>query len=160
MSEIQEKLRIKVPWVFKGIRIPKINFPSLKDTSLGIPTPSKNIILILLYAFLFFLISGGVYLNIPDSLGRKPIALGSSGGSPMWVYPSINDAFVIESFVAASVIFIGAFGFLILFQSSRNLYQPSYAQKLILIGLLMAIFSFVYLQFILINFKATFLLPD
>lgn len=157
MSEIQEKIRKKLPWVFKGLRLPKIKFPSLSESTLDIPTPSRSIILGLIYIGLFWLLCGGVYLAIPDSLGRLPIALGSSGGNPLWVYPSINDAFVIESFVAACVIFIGAFGFLILYQATKNLYNPSYAQKLIATGVILAGFSFVFLQFVMMNLKASFL---
>lgn len=149
----------KLPWIFKGIRLPKINYVSL-DKSLDIPTPGRNVFLILLNGVLFFLLCGGVYLNIPDSLGRVPIALGSQAGNPLWVYPSINDAFVIESFIAASVIFIGAAGFMVLYSATKNLYNPSYAQKLIFLGLLLAGFAFVFLQFVIVNLKAPFLLKD
>ena len=155
---VQRKFLKKIPWVFMGIRLPKINYPDSGQKSLDIPTPGRNIFLILLYGVLFFLLCGGVYLNIPDSLGRVPIALGSQGGDPLWVYPSINDAFVIESFIAASVIFIGAVGFMVLYSATKNLYNPSYAQKLIFVGLLLAGFAFVFLQFVIVNLKAPFLL--
>lgn len=158
MGNSQRKFFNKLPWIFKGIRLPKINYLSIGDKSLDIPTPGRNIFLILLNGFLFFLLCGGVYLNIPDSLGRVPIALGSQGGEPLWVYPSINDAFVIESFIAASVIFIGAAGFMVLYSATKNLYNPSYAQKLIFLGLMLAGFAFVFLQFVIVNLKAPFLL--
>jgi len=141
-EEIQLRIRRKIPWIFKGIRIPKINYPDLDSKYLEIPTPSRNIILGVIYVFLFWLIAGGVYLSIPDSNGRTPIALGAnSNGDPIWLYPSINDAFVIESFVAASIIFIGSLGFLVLYQSTKHLYNPSYAQKLIAIKFNNLLFS-------------------
>lgn len=154
----ERKFLKKIPWFFVGIRLPKINYPSFEDKSLDIPTPGRNIFLVILYGVLFFLLCGGVYLNIPDSLGRVPIALGSQSGNPLWVYPSINDAFVIESFIAAVVIFIGAIGFMVLYSATKNLYNPSYAQKLIFLGLILAGFAFVFLQFIIVNLKADFLL--
>jgi hypothetical protein len=158
MSEnIQDKIVQKMPWVFKplGIRLPKIKFPSLKDKNLDIPTPSRNILLGAIYIFLFWLLMGGVYLLIPDSNGRLQIALGAdSDGNPVWLYPSINDAFVIESIVAGIVIFIGAIGFIILYQSTKHMYNTAYAQKLIATGVVMAVFSFALLQYIS-NKKAT-----
>ncbi|MHA1340686.1 MAG: hypothetical protein ACTSRZ_11225 [Promethearchaeota archaeon] len=156
-SEIQKKVGSKMPWLFKivRVRIPKVNFPTLEDKNLDIPTPSRNILLVILYVFLFWLLMGGVYLAIPDTNGRYQIALGAdSKGNPVWLYPSINDAFIIESFVAGIIIFIGAFGFLVLYQSTKHLYNVSYAQRLIVIGLVMATFSFATLQYIVIARKA------
>ena len=155
VDDLQLQIRKKVPWLFKGIRTPRIKFPVLVDKSLDIPTPSRNIIMGALYVFLFWLMMGGVYLAIPDSNGRFQIALGANQeGSPIWLYPSINDAFVIESFVAACVIFIGAFGFIVLYQSTKNMYNTAYAQKLIIIGLTMAVGSFTFLQYVVIKEKA------
>lgn len=155
---IQKKIQEKLPWIFKplNIRIPKVKYPSLEDKNLDIPTPSKNILLGAIFVFLFWLLMGGVYLAIPDSSGNLPIALGANRqGDPVWVYPSINDAFVIESIVAAAIIFIGAVGFLILYQSTKYLYNPSYAQKLIAVGLVMAVISFTLLQYIVMERKST-----
>ncbi len=130
MSEnFQNKVSDKMPWVFKGfgIRLPKIKFPSLKDKNLDIPTPSRNILLGVIYVFLFWLLMGGVYLII---------------------------AFVIESIVAGVIIFIGAIGFIIIYQSTKHMYNTSYAQKLIAVGVVMAVFSFTILQYIAIARKA------
>jgi len=156
-SEIQKKVGSKLPWIFKifGVRLPKVNFISFENKNLDLPTPGRNIVLILLYAFLFWLLMGGVYLTIPDTNGRYQIALGADAkGNPVWLYPSINDAFIIESFVAGVIIFIGAFGFIVLYQSTKHLYNVSYAQRLIVIGLVMVIFSFATLQYIVIARKA------
>jgi hypothetical protein len=155
MSEtVQEKIRGKIPWVVPGIRLPKISFPDLTNKNLDLPTPSTNILLVAIYVFLFYLLMGGVYLGIPDSSGRYQIALGAnSNGDPIWLYPSVNDAFIIESFVAAAIIFIGAFGFIALYQSTKHVYNTSYAQKLIAMGVFLAAFSFLILQYIMINGK-------
>ncbi len=154
-SDIQDKIRKNTPWIFKGIRNPKINFPDLGGKNLDIPTPSRSIILIAIWGVLFWLISGGVYLSIPDSNGNTPITLGAnSDGTPMWWYPSINDAFVIESLISGVVIFVGSIGFLILYQSTKHIYNVEYARKLIYIGAAMALFSFIFLQFIVMEQKS------
>ncbi|MHA1821488.1 MAG: hypothetical protein ACTSU2_07055 [Promethearchaeota archaeon] len=150
MSSEAEKIKKKVPWLLKGIRIPTIKFPELQNKNLDIPTPGRNILLGVIYVFLFFLISGGVYLLIPDSNGRYQIALGADrNGNPIWVYPSVNDAFIIESFVAGSIIFLGSLGFIMLYMATRHMYNTAYAQKLIALGFSLALLSFIFLQYLL-----------
>jgi hypothetical protein len=155
MSEVFiNKIRKKMPWVIKSIRIPYIAFPDFKGRNLDIPTPSRNILLGLIYVFLFWLMMGGVYLMIPDSSGRTPIALGARpDGTPVWIYPSITDAFVIESIVAGAIIFIGAVGFIILYQSTKHIYNTRYARMLIVVGFILATLSFVILQYVIIQAK-------
>lgn len=149
------KIRQKMPWLIKSIRIPYVNFPDFKGRNFDIPTPSRNILLGVIYVFLFWLMMGGVYLMIPNSSGNLPIALGAKqDGTPVWILPSITDAFVIESIVAGAVIFIGAFGFIILYQSTKHIYNTRYARILIAIGFIMAAVSFIILQFIIIQRKA------
>lgn len=154
-SQIQEKIRKKMPWIFVGIRIPKINFPDLEGKNLDIPTPTRSIVLVAIWAVLFWLISGGVYLSIPDSNGNTPITLGANqDGTPMWWYPSINDAFVIESVISGVVIFLGSIGFLIIYQSTKHMYNIEYARKLVAIGFVMVVFSFGFLQYVVMNQKS------
>ncbi len=153
-QEFIEKIRKKMPWIIKGIRIPYINFPDFKGRNFDIPTPSRNILLGLIYVFLFWLIMGGVYLMIPDSSGNKPIALGANqAGDPIWIWPSITDAVVIESIVAGAVIVIGAIGFIILYQSTKHIYNTRYARILITIGFILSTTTFVILQYIIIQRK-------
>ncbi len=153
-QEFVEKIRKKLPWVMRSIRLPYINFPDFKGRNFDIPTPSRNILLGLVYIFLFWLMMGGVYLMIPNSAGRLPIAVGAdSDGAPLWIYPSITDAFVIESIVAGAIIFIGAIGFIILYQSTKHIYNTRYARILITVGFILAAFTFGILQYIVIEGK-------
>ena len=144
-----------MPWVISSIRIPYIDFPDFKGRNLDIPTPSRNILLGAIYIFLFWLMMGGVYLMIPNSSGNTPIALGADQqGNPVWIYPSITDAFVIESIIAGAVIFIGAIGFIILYQSTKHIYNTRYARMLIAVGFALATIMFVILQYIIIQQKS------
>ena len=153
-QEFVEKIRKKMPWVLNSIRIPYIDFPDFKGRNLDIPTPSRNILLGAIYIFLFWLMMGGVYLMIPNSSGNTPIALGADQqGNPVWIYPSITDAFVIESIIAGAVIFIGAIGFLTLYQSTKHIYNTRYARMLIAVGFALATIMFVILQYIIIQAK-------
>jgi len=128
MSEtIQEKVGKKMPWVLgKYVRIPRIKFPDMNDSSMVLQSPGKSLILIAIYAFLFFLVAGGIYIVI-----RDPIALGADNkGQPMWLYPSTSDAFIIESIAAAAIIFFGGFGFILMYNTTKNAFNYGYAVKL------------------------------
>jgi hypothetical protein len=147
MSEtIQKRIGKKVPWILgKKIRIPRVKFPDFEDASMSLPTPGRSLLLIAIYAVLFWLVMGGIYIWI-----REPIALGADNtGSPMWLYPSTQDAFIIESIVAASIIFLGGLGFVLLYETTKHSFNYTYAVKLLVIGLGLAATSFGLLQWMI-----------
>lgn len=147
MSEsVQIKIGKKMPWVLgKSVRIPRIKFPEMNESSMVLPSPGKSLILIAIYVFTFFLVAGGIYILI-----RDPIALGANDkGAPLWLYPTTHDAFIIESFAAAAIIFFGGFGFILLYNTTKNAFNYSYAVKLLILGLIMAGLSFGLLQYMI-----------
>ncbi len=147
MSEtLQEKFGQKVPWVLgKNVRVPRIKFPEYRESSMSLPAPGRNILLIIIYCVLFWLAAGGIYIYI-----NNPIALGAnSQGDPMWLYPSTNDAFVIESIVAAALIFIGGFGFILLYNTTKHAFNYSYAVKIMIVALILIFVAFGLLQYMI-----------
>ncbi len=145
-QKLQDKYGEKVPWLLpKSIRIPRIKYPTLSEKLETIPTPSRSITLIAIYVFLFYLTMGGIYIQI-----RNPIAMGAhQDGSALWLYPSSNEAFIVESIVAAAIIFLGAFGFVVLFFATTHQSNRPYAIKLIVVALVMIFISFGFLQWII-----------
>ncbi|MFX0099471.1 MAG: hypothetical protein ACFFCS_07810 [Candidatus Hodarchaeota archaeon] len=136
---------------FLGIRLPKLRLTSLGTSTISLPSPPRMLFLMLTYVVLFWLISGGIY-----ALVRNPIAMGATGPAnarrPLYFYPSLNEAFLIEGFIAAIMIFVGGFGGILLYQSSLNAMNKSYAIKLMLVGLILSMVSFLVLQYI-VNIK-------
>jgi len=96
------------------------------------------------YVFLFFLMAGGVYMLI-----QNPIAVGSENGNAIYFYPDINDSFIIEGFIAAALLFMGGFGGVLLYQASIQSMNRSFAMKILMIGLILSIVSFMILQYII-----------
>ncbi|TFH30747.1 MAG: hypothetical protein E4G98_01470 [Promethearchaeota archaeon] len=152
-SSIQEKFGRKMPWLFgKSVRIPKVNFPEYREGQMTLPTPGRSLILIAIYIFLFWLMAGGIYLNI-----RGSIALGQdNAGQVMWLYPTTSEAFIIESIVAAVLMFLGGVGFIILYQSTKHAYNYSYAVKLLIIGMTAVVTGFGLLQYMIAVKSGTF----
>ncbi|MBY9008900.1 MAG: hypothetical protein KGD74_03430 [Candidatus Lokiarchaeota archaeon] len=138
-----EKIRDRTPWVFgKTFRKPKILFPALKKPRMGIPLPGKSIAVIGVYIILFLLQTGIVYL-----IFREVPALGTNqDGSLMFLYPDLNESFIIEGIVASIFIFLCSIGFVLLYQASKFVYNKSVAVKYLVVGILLILASFITLQ--------------
>lgn len=138
-----EKIRGKTPWIFgKKLRKPKILFPRLKTSKMDIPLPGKSIAVIAVYIILFFLQTGIVYL-----IFREVPALGSNpDGSPMFLYPDINESFIIEGIVASIFIFLCSIGFILLYQASKYVYNKSIAIRYLVVGIILILAAFGTLQ--------------
>lgn len=147
MSEtVQDRYGSKIPWIFgKSVRIPRLNYPVYREGQMSLPSPGKSMVLILTYILMFFLIAGGIYMIIND-----PITVGGdASGNAVWIYPSISDAFIIESIAAAFIVYIAGLGFYFIYQSTKHAYNYSYAIKIYILGIVFAIGGFVFLQMIM-----------
>ncbi len=151
----KEMLGRKLPWLFgKSFRIPRMRLPELKDKTFSLPTPPRTLAMIGIYIGLFFVMMGGVYLITPR-MGQEPMpALGAdSSGNPVWLYPSVHDAFIIESIVGAAIFFMGAIGFMFLFEATKYSLNPSYGRKILILGLTLSLVAFISMQYV-INAKS------
>ncbi|MBY9020017.1 MAG: hypothetical protein KGD67_03085 [Candidatus Lokiarchaeota archaeon] len=141
---VLEKIKIKTPWIFGNtFRKPKIMSPGLNRPRMGIPLPGKSIAVIGVYIILFLLQTGIVYLVF-----REVPALGSNPqtGTPMFLYPDINESFIIEGVVASIFIFMCSIGFILLYQASKFVYNKSVAVRYLAVGILLILASFIALQ--------------
>lgn len=138
-----EKIKDKTPWVFgKTLRKPKLLFPDIKRPRMDMPLPGKSIAAIVVYIALFLLQTGIVYLII-----RQPPALGSNQkGEPMFLYPDINESFIIEGIVASIFIFLCSLGFILLYQASKYVYNKNIAIRYLILGILLIVIAFATLQ--------------
>ena len=138
-----EKIKVRIPWVFGNtFRKPKILFPDLKKPRMGIPLPGKSFAVIGIYIILFLLQTGIVYLVF-----REVPAMGSAqDGSPLFLYPDINESFIIEGVVASIFIFMCSIGFILLYQASKFVYNKSVAVRYLAVGILLILASFITLQ--------------
>jgi hypothetical protein len=140
---IFEKIREKTPWIFgKGLKKPKILFPRVSRGKMEVPLPGKSVAVIAVYAILFLLQTGIVYL-----IYRDPPALGvDSNNEPIFLYPDINESFIIEGIVASIFIFICSTGFIMLYQASKYVYNKTIAIRILIVGIILIIAAFGALQ--------------
>src|SRR4030042_2649755 len=147
----KEMLGRKLPWVLgSGIRIPRLRLPNIDNRSFALPTPPRTIAMIGIYIGLFFVMMGGVYLITPR-MGQDPMpALGAdSSGNPLWLYPSVSEAFIIESMVGGTIFFMGAIGFIFLFESTKHSLNPGYGRKILVLGLVLCIVAFAAMAYVI-----------
>ena len=143
---ITEKIKKRTPWLFGNkLRKPKMSYPKLRGRRIVLPTPSKALGLAAIYAILFILQTGVVYL-----VYREPPALGAdSQGDPIFLYPGIQDSFIVEGIVASILIFTASTGFLLLYQASKYSYNRKLALRIMVIGMFMIVISYVFLQYMI-----------
>jgi hypothetical protein len=146
VQTLQKKYGKKIPWVMgKNVRIPRVKYPEYREGQMALPSPGRSLILIGVFIFLFYLVVGGIYISI-----RDPSAMGSDAqGSVLWLYPSTHDAFIIESIVAGIIIYLTGAGFFLIYNSTRHAFNYTYAVKVLVIGLFLAAFGFVLLQYMM-----------
>jgi hypothetical protein len=141
---VLEKIRGKTPWIFgKTLRKPKLLFPRLRTSKMDIPLPGRSLAVIGIYIILFLLQTGVVYL-----IFREPPALGSNPntGAPMFLYPDINESFIIEGIVASIFVFLCSIGFIFLYQASKFVYNKNIAIRYLVVGIILILAAFGTLQ--------------
>ena len=145
-NKLQDSIGANMPWVLGNkVRIPRMKFPVYREGKMALPSPGKSLALIIIYIFMFWLVAGGLYIYI-----REPIAMGAnSNGDPMWIYPSTHDAFIVESIVAAVVIYVGGLGYYLMYNTTKHSFNYPYAVKLLILGLTLSGLSFGLLQWII-----------
>jgi len=143
---ILEKFKSKTPWILgRALRKPKINFPKFRFPQVSLPMPSRALSIIAVFAVLFVLQTGIAYLLV-----REPPALGATQqGDPIFIFTSINEAFIIESIVASILIILSSVGFILLYQASKYVYNRKMAATILTIGVLTIIITFIALQYII-----------
>lgn len=141
-----EKVRESTPWIFgEKLRKPKIKFPKTKKLRIKLPAPSRSFWLIAVFIVLFVLQMGVVYF-----IYREPPSIGADQqGQPLFIWPDLNESFIVEGIVASIFLFLASSGFLLLYQASKYVYNRKIALRILIIGALLIVISFVVLQFML-----------
>ncbi|MHA1238215.1 MAG: hypothetical protein ACTSSJ_03065 [Candidatus Odinarchaeia archaeon] len=104
----------------------------------------------------YFVLAGGIY-----DLVNQPIVMGSdpNTGNPVLIFTvglggGIDEQFVLEGFVASILMFLGFLGMILIYESTKHFYNPSYSTMLLVAGIAMIIVAFVGCE-MLISIKIT-----
>ncbi|MHA1506162.1 MAG: hypothetical protein ACTSR0_03110 [Candidatus Asgardarchaeia archaeon] len=137
-------IRRKISSIFY---IPKFRLEKPKMREL--PKPSSRFIQFLSFSLIFFVLSGGIYVLV--NIGNPSlIPFGTTqSGEFTFIARGLNYQLALEGFIAGFFLFLGFLGSVIMYEGvkiANNVYRSSYAEKLLFIGALLIIISFVFLQ--------------
>ncbi len=121
--------------------------PQVRLSRMRFATPSRppGIILFgMVFIAVLFILGGNIYTMVRTP---PPIA-GGQNGVPILVAPGIDVQLGLEGIVASVVVLMGTMGLGLVYYSSRYVFQPGYATRLLILGVILsgiAIITFGYL---------------
>jgi hypothetical protein len=132
----------KVGWPRFIIR-PRIR---LSRPRFGMPARPPDIIVFgVVFVAVLFILGGNIY-----TLVRSPpaIAGGGSSSSPIVIAPGIDIQLGLEGIVASVIVFMGTMGFGLMYYASRYVFQPGYATRLMMLGIILAALAFMIFSYL------------
>jgi hypothetical protein len=102
---------------------------------------SSLIIAAIAVSVAIFLFGGGLY-----DLIVKPLPSFYSGGSFLFLYPSLGDQFISDSIIAITLYAFGAIGLIVVYQSTKYAYKPRQAYMMFLIGVVLVFIAYIFLE--------------
>ena len=137
------EVRYVKPWWPRIIVKPRVR---LTRPSFGMPTrPPDTVIFGLLFVVVLFVLGGNIY-----TLVRSPPAIaGSQSGAPILIAPGIDQQLGMEGIVASVIIMVGVSGLGLVYYGSKYVFQPSYATRLVVLGMLMTGVSYLIFNYLL-----------
>ncbi|MFW9891188.1 MAG: hypothetical protein ACFFFO_03240 [Candidatus Thorarchaeota archaeon] len=114
--------------------------------------PPDIVIFGLIFVVILFVLGGNIY-----TLVRSPPAIaGGSSGAPILIAPGLDQQLGMEGIVASVVILVGVCGLGLVYFGSKYVFQPGYATRLMVLGMIMAGVSFLIFSY-LWSLKAGFI---
>ncbi|MHA2161861.1 MAG: hypothetical protein ACXABF_05530 [Candidatus Thorarchaeota archaeon] len=134
-----EKLK---PWWPRTIIKPRVRLTRPRFTT---PTRPPDIILFgIVFIAVLFILGGNVY-----TLVRTPPAIaGGQGGAPILVAPGIDIQLGLEGIVASVTAMMGTAGLGLVYYASKYVFQPGYATRLMVLGMILAGLSFLIFSYL------------
>jgi hypothetical protein len=130
------------PWWPRIIIRPKVR---LTRPRFKMPTRPPDIVVFgIMFIVVLFVLGGNLY-----TLVRTPPAIaGSSGGAPILVAPGLDSQLGMEGVVASVVVFIGVIGLGLVYYGSKYVFQPGYATRLMILGMIMSGVAFLIFSYL------------
>lgn len=130
------------PWWPSFIVKPRVR---LSRPSFRMPTrPPDTVLFGIMFVGVLFVLGGNIY-----TLVRTPPAVaGSQSGVPIVIAPGIDQQLGMEGIVASVVILVGVSGLGLVYYASKYVFQPGYATRLMVLGMVMAGVAFLIFSYL------------
>ncbi|MHA2378588.1 MAG: hypothetical protein ACXADO_01220 [Candidatus Thorarchaeota archaeon] len=108
--------------------------------------PPDTVIFALVFVAILFILGGNIYtlIRTPPVIAGNPY-----GGPPLLISPGLDSQLGMEGIVASVVVMIGAIGLGMIYYASKYVFQPGYATRLIVLGMLLAGTAFLVLTYMM-----------
>ena len=131
------------PWWPRFIVKPRVR---LARPRFGMPTRPPDILIFGVFFFAILFVLGG---NIYTMVKSPPAIATGPNNEPIIVYPAIDIQLGLEGMVASVVIMIGVIGLGLIYYSSRYVFQPGYALRLMALGIILAGGAFLMVTYLI-----------
>ncbi len=130
------------PWWPSFIIKPRVR---LTRPRFGMPTRPPDIVLFgIIFIAVIFVLGGNIY-----TLVRTPPAIaGGAGGIPILISPGIDSQLGMEGVVASVIIMVGTMGLGLLYYGSKYVFQPGYATRLMILGVILTGVAFLIFSYL------------
>ncbi|MFW9886553.1 MAG: hypothetical protein ACFFER_00110 [Candidatus Thorarchaeota archaeon] len=132
-----------MPWWPKFIIKPRVR---LTRPRFGMPQRPPDIFLFgLVFIAILFILGGNIYtlIRTPPAIAGNP----SGSGAPILIAPGIDVQLGMEGIVASVVVMIGVIGLGLMYYSSKYVFQPGYATRLLVLGMILAGVAFLVFSY-------------
>ena len=100
----------------------------MKRLKIGLPAGLSPLVAFgIVLVIVLFVMGGGIYVLINNPAFNDPT------GSTI-VNTSLSDQYGIETVLSVAFMFIGVVGFLLIYESTKHVYNASFATKLLVLG--------------------------
>jgi hypothetical protein len=106
--------------------------------------PSNFILSVVAIATAIFLFGGGLY-----NLIVRPYPAIYYGGRFVLVDPRLSEQFIADSLLATILYSFGAVGLIVIYQSTKNANKPRQAYMMFMIGAVLLMMSYMFLEFVM-----------
>jgi predicted neutral ceramidase superfamily lipid hydrolase len=106
--------------------------------------PSTLILSIVTIAFAVFLFGGGLYDII-----TPPLPAVFSGQRFYLIYPQLSEQFMSDSLLSMILYSFGIIGLIAIYQSTKHAYKPRQAYMMFIVGLVLVLITYIFLEVIL-----------
>jgi hypothetical protein len=136
------EVRYVKPWWPNVIVKPRVR---LSRPSFGMPTrPPDTVLFGIMFVAVLFVLGGNIY-----TLVRTPPAVaGSQSGAPILIAPGIDQQLGMEGIVASVIILVGVVGLGLVYYASKYVFQPGYANRLLVLGMIMSGVAFLIFYYL------------
>ena len=103
--------------------------------------PSTIFLSVIVIAAAIFFFGGGLYNVI-----KRPLPSAYVSSRFIFLYPQLSEQFITDSIIATILYSLGTIGVIAMYQSTKYAYQPRQAYMMFLMGVVLLIMVYIFLE--------------